>query len=213
MAQQVADADDDADDDDDAEGDDTGAAGADSELSELSSAQHVVTIPDFAPALCRQLRGVFDARFDDPRATSEERFLWDYFYVRNQYTMHRTQVWLLWACCRPIGRHRVAHARPGTNDLRQLLLLLLLLLLLGQAGAYFPEALHEQLVDALLEYGEKQLVSEEQRAPPHLTRLAARQHQQQPLLVCGRNSGPPVCLRPTCLCMACRAAGPYPPSG
>jgi hypothetical protein len=28
----------------------------------------------------------------------------------------------------------------------------------AQASAYFPEQLHEQLVDALLEYGEKQLV-------------------------------------------------------
>jgi hypothetical protein len=32
------------------------------------------------------------------------------------------------------------------------------LLLTHQASAYFPEQLHEQLVDALLEYGEKQLV-------------------------------------------------------
>lgn len=35
---------------------------------------------------------VFDERFGDPRATSEERFLWDYFHIPNQYTMHRTQV-------------------------------------------------------------------------------------------------------------------------
>lgn len=35
---------------------------------------------------------VFDDRFSDPRHTSEERFLWDYFHIPNQYTMHRTQV-------------------------------------------------------------------------------------------------------------------------
>lgn len=111
------------------------------ELSELSQAQHVITVPDFAPELCQQLRQVrpggtasavgratqcfilllmmhkrtiqrratqatrcapldvcmpsvqvFDDRFQDPRHTSEDRFLWDYFHIPNQYTMHRTQV-------------------------------------------------------------------------------------------------------------------------
>lgn len=35
---------------------------------------------------------VFDDRFQDPRRTSEDRFLWDFFHIPNQYTMHRTQV-------------------------------------------------------------------------------------------------------------------------
>lgn len=42
---------------------------------------------------CSRLRAqVFDERFQDPRHTTEERFLWDYFHIPNQYTMHRTQV-------------------------------------------------------------------------------------------------------------------------
>ncbi|WIA11976.1 hypothetical protein OEZ85_012058 [Tetradesmus obliquus] len=87
----------------------------DAELTELSKAQHVITVPDFSP-VSQQLRDVFDERFQDPRHTTQERFLWDYWYVKDQYTLHRTQ-----------------------------------------ASAYFPEQLHSQLVDALLEYGEKQL--------------------------------------------------------
>eukprot|EP00882_Tetradesmus_deserticola_P023752 GHRQ01025863.1.p2 GENE.GHRQ01025863.1~~GHRQ01025863.1.p2 ORF type:complete len:186 (+),score=52.74 GHRQ01025863.1:828-1385(+) len=75
----------------------------------------VVTVPEFSP-VSQQLRNVFDERFQDPRRTTPERFLWDYWYVKDQYTLHRTQ-----------------------------------------AAAYFPEQLHEQLVDALLDYGEKQL--------------------------------------------------------
>jgi hypothetical protein len=39
-----------------------------------------------------ELRAVFDARFEDPRETTRERFLWDYWHVENQYTLHRTQV-------------------------------------------------------------------------------------------------------------------------
>jgi hypothetical protein len=42
-----------------------------------------------------------------------------------------------------------------------------------QAGAYFSEELNGQLVDALLEYGEKQLVG---RGPVHLTFVVKGMH-------------------------------------
>ncbi|KAF8071143.1 GPA3 [Scenedesmus sp. PABB004] len=104
----------------DSHDDDDSAA---TELTELSKAQHVRTVPDFAPALCRQLREVFDAAVADPRHTSAERFIWDYWRCPttsdasvSQYDLHRTQ-----------------------------------------ASVLFPEPLHEALVDALLQYGEREL--------------------------------------------------------
>ena len=47
---------------------------------ELSAARHVIVEPDFLPhADAEALRGVYDARFADPRATHVERFMWDYW--------------------------------------------------------------------------------------------------------------------------------------
>ncbi|KAL6760292.1 hypothetical protein V8C86DRAFT_3013363 [Haematococcus lacustris] len=63
---------------------------------ELSKAQHIITVDDFAPALVAELRGVFDERFKDPRQTHAQRFLWDYWYCPDaagscQYSLVRTQ--------------------------------------------------------------------------------------------------------------------------
>lgn len=60
-------------------------------MEELSEARHVIIESEFTKA-AEQLRGVFDSRFDDPRKTMRERFLWDYWHVPGQYTLHRTQV-------------------------------------------------------------------------------------------------------------------------
>ncbi len=37
-----------------------------------------------------ELRGVFDARMEDPLRVDPERFVWDYWHVPNQYTLLRT---------------------------------------------------------------------------------------------------------------------------
>ncbi|CAG9466421.1 unnamed protein product [Pedinophyceae sp. YPF-701] len=42
------------------------------------------------PALAAELRGTFDARFEDPRELHENRFVWDYWRVPQQYDLHRT---------------------------------------------------------------------------------------------------------------------------
>ena len=36
------------------------------------------------------LRSHFDTRFEDPRQTNSNRFVWDYWYVPDQYCLHRT---------------------------------------------------------------------------------------------------------------------------
>jgi hypothetical protein len=41
----------------------------------------------------RELRAVFDERFSDPRSTREDRFVWDYWHVPEQYTLLRTPAW------------------------------------------------------------------------------------------------------------------------
>ena len=41
----------------------------------------------------RALRAVFDERFADPRSTREDRFVWDYWHVPDQYTVLRTPAW------------------------------------------------------------------------------------------------------------------------
>eukprot|EP00798_Chlamydomonas_sp_ICE-L_P002375 gene2375-8682_t len=62
------------------------------ELQELSQALHVIVEDSFlVEDLAVSLRGVFDERFQDPRKTTPERFLWDYWHIPNQYTLVRTQ--------------------------------------------------------------------------------------------------------------------------
>ncbi|KAF5833494.1 hypothetical protein DUNSADRAFT_10181 [Dunaliella salina] len=68
----------------------------DVEVPELSQASHIILVDGFKPDTVAALRGVFDARFADPRATHAERFLWDYWYCPNaagtcQYNLVRTQ--------------------------------------------------------------------------------------------------------------------------
>jgi hypothetical protein len=48
------------------------------EVTVVAGAGCAVTVPDFSP-VSQQLRGVFDERFQDPRHTTQERFLWDYW--------------------------------------------------------------------------------------------------------------------------------------
>ena len=52
----------------------------------------VVIVDDFAPE-ARALRGVFDARFAEPRAARRDRFVWDWWHVPGQYTALRTPAW------------------------------------------------------------------------------------------------------------------------
>ncbi|GBF89879.1 oxoglutarate iron-dependent dioxygenase [Raphidocelis subcapitata] len=59
-------------------------------LPELSEARHIIVQPGFSDA-ASDLRAVFDERFGDPRKPLREHFLWHYWYVENQYTLHRTQ--------------------------------------------------------------------------------------------------------------------------
>lgn len=39
----------------------------------------------------KEMRGLFEQRFQDPRSIQPERFLWDYWYVPDQYCLIRTQ--------------------------------------------------------------------------------------------------------------------------
>jgi hypothetical protein len=46
----------------------------------------------FAPEAAK-LRDVFDRRFENPRGTGADRFVWDYWHVPGQYTALRTPAW------------------------------------------------------------------------------------------------------------------------
>ena len=73
-------------------------ADADADAEELAGeieipaeAKHVTVVDDFLPAdLASVLRGVYDARHDDPRRVHAHRFVWDYWHVPQQYTLLRT---------------------------------------------------------------------------------------------------------------------------
>lgn len=52
-------------------------------------AKTVLTIDSFFDR-ADQLRGEFESRFNDPRSTSGDRFVWDYWHVPGQYTTLRT---------------------------------------------------------------------------------------------------------------------------
>jgi hypothetical protein len=54
--------------------------------------RNVVIVDNFAPE-ARALRGVFDARFAEPRDTRRDRFVWDWWHVPGQYTALRTPAW------------------------------------------------------------------------------------------------------------------------
>lgn len=52
----------------------------------------IVIKNNFAPE-ARALRAHFDQAFRDPRSTSRERFVWDFWHVPGQYTALRTPAW------------------------------------------------------------------------------------------------------------------------
>jgi hypothetical protein len=52
--------------------------------------QHLRVIEKFTPHADR-LRSVFDSHFESPRQAHPMRFVWDYWHVPEQYTLHRTQ--------------------------------------------------------------------------------------------------------------------------
>ena len=45
----------------------------------------------FEPSLAASLRATYDAHFEEPRQAHPMRFVWDYWHVPGQYTLHRTQ--------------------------------------------------------------------------------------------------------------------------
>lgn len=55
-----------------------------------SAAEHVRTVPNFFEG-ADELRATFDEYFADPRQAHPMRFVWDYWHVPDQYTLHRTQ--------------------------------------------------------------------------------------------------------------------------
>lgn len=53
--------------------------------------EHVRVVANFLPAgQAAALRAAFDAKFEDPYATSPERFVWDFWHVPGQYSQMRT---------------------------------------------------------------------------------------------------------------------------
>src|SRR4051812_4852 len=46
-------------------------------------------VKNFSTA-ARDLRGVFEKKFADPRKTSIDRFVWDYWHIEDQYSVLRT---------------------------------------------------------------------------------------------------------------------------
>ncbi len=55
-------------------------------------ARDVLIVDRFA-AEAAKLRHAFDGKFENPRSTSGERFVWDYWHVPGQYTALRTPAW------------------------------------------------------------------------------------------------------------------------
>lgn len=49
----------------------------------------LMTVANFS-SHSRELRSYFDKQFEDPRALSSSRFVWDYWHVPDQYTLLRT---------------------------------------------------------------------------------------------------------------------------
>lgn len=52
----------------------------------------LLVVDRFAPE-AKELRRVFDGRFEDPRRAHADRFAWDYWHVPGQYTALRTPAW------------------------------------------------------------------------------------------------------------------------
>ena len=64
----------------------------DDELLEIDipDPQHLHITDTFSPSLVTKLRSHFDLRFQNPLSSSSDRFIWDYWYVPNQYKLLRT---------------------------------------------------------------------------------------------------------------------------
>jgi hypothetical protein len=83
--------------------------------------RRLAIVDRFAPE-GRALRAHLDARFEDPRRTSSDRFVWDFWHVPGQYTALRTPAWtyfprgvyerfhqrLVWWGRRTLGCHDVS---------------------------------------------------------------------------------------------------------
>ncbi|MFT3697095.1 MAG: 2OG-Fe(II) oxygenase [Kofleriaceae bacterium] len=65
-----------------------------------------VIVDNFAPEAAR-LRSVFDERFEEPRSTRGDRFVWDWWHVPGQYTALRTPAWTYF----PRGIYEAFHRR------------------------------------------------------------------------------------------------------
>ena len=57
---------------------------------EAGTAEHLRIVDGFYKG-SRALRDTFDGHFAEPRQAHAMRFVWDYWHVPNQYTLHRTQ--------------------------------------------------------------------------------------------------------------------------
>eukprot|EP00976_Prorocentrum_cordatum_P074807 1181657-Prorocentrum_minimum.AAC.3 len=67
----------------------------DTELEEFISRdlpEHVMIVPDFLEN-ADELRALYDKRFKDPRDTTPERFIWDYWWVPVE-TLYLYATWL-----------------------------------------------------------------------------------------------------------------------
>lgn len=55
-----------------------------------SEARHIITEDSFGGDLTQRLRRHFVDRFKDPKKTTADRFVWDYWFVADQYRLLRT---------------------------------------------------------------------------------------------------------------------------
>jgi hypothetical protein len=106
--------------------------------------EHLRVVEDFLDAdFAGELRGCFDEHFAEPRQAHPMRFVWDYWHVPGQYTLHRTQAANYFS-----PEEYAAHGRhPGGRP---------------QAGVPLTRlrlALHrfDALTDALTQYGQERL--------------------------------------------------------
>ena len=57
---------------------------------DIPDPKHILVSDDFPAPLAHELRAHFDQRFADPLQTTSDRFVWDYWNVPGQYSLHRT---------------------------------------------------------------------------------------------------------------------------
>lgn len=80
----------------------------------------LLIVDRFAPEAAK-LRATFDTRFENPRGTNADRFVWDYWHVPGQYTALRTPAWTYFPkhIYEPFHRRLVAWGREtlGCHDI------------------------------------------------------------------------------------------------